>query len=337
MEQQLEPYQAVIQKLTACRIRYETGLCLARYSYMKTGGTLRVLIIPETMEELCRAIDVCHESGAPFRVLGATTNVLFLDDRNYGIFITTVRLDSIRFEQDGIMAECGALLGDLSRFALRHGITGYEGLEGIPGTVGGAVFMNAGAYGSEIKDVAKRFVLYDVKKGAQEVDAAAMQFGYRSSILQQMKDTYVVRGFFSCAKNNKDEIYDRMGLYHEKRHRYQEFCYPNLGSLFAGNIYSALADEDRTYRLFLALYRRIVQMRRLFARRAPGKNAYLNRITAAHFNLQEFRDTYSRKTMNCLVNTGQGTDKMLAYIRALQRLTRGRLNIENEIMDNGEN
>jgi UDP-N-acetylmuramate dehydrogenase len=329
-----EPHQQdrVVQACLSEGIPHRRAVCLSEYSYMKTGGTLRLLIEPKDVNQLCAAINVCREAGCPVHLIGATSNVLFLDGHDYGVAISTVKIDRITLEHNELVAECGAMLGDLSRFALRLSSTGYEGLEGIPGTIGGAIFMNAGAYGSEIKHVLRRVELYHPEKGRHEVGVDELQMKYRYSRLKDERESIVLRGFFGCTPGNEADIYRKMELYHAKRHRYQEWCYPNLGTLFAGDVDRELALSNTFYRIVVGLHYRLAYKYKLLGRESPINRLRINRFTAQYFGLSPYEDTYSRKNMNCMVNTGQGTAKMLAYIDAIKKLTGNRIPIENEIL-----
>ena len=124
-----------------------TGVALAEYSWFRSGGRAGLLVRPESVEQLVATVRELHGAGVPFKVIGETTNLLFLDDRDYGCLVTTTALRGLSVDPGmcRIETETGVSLPELSRVALKHGIAGFAGLEGIPGTVGGAVFLNAGA------------------------------------------------------------------------------------------------------------------------------------------------------------------------------------------------
>lgn len=318
--------------LEADGITCRRSVDLSVNTYMETGGTAELLVEPKTVAQLVAVLEQCGASGVPFLLIGATSNVLFLDSVPYGVLICTVGLQRAWVEDAFLVAEAGLMLGELSRLALRHGVTGFEGLEGIPGTVGGAVFMNAGAYGSEIKQILYDVDLYDPERGIHRESAEELMLGYRSSRLQQERHRIVLQARFRMQPGDVDSIYGQMELYHAKRHKYQEFCYPNLGSLFAGDVYYALGRQSRRFRILYGVYARLAYRYKLLGRESPINRRWLHQWIMKWFGLEVYRDCFSVKNLNCLVNTGQGTAKMLAFIEQMQVLTGHRLRVENEIM-----
>jgi UDP-N-acetylmuramate dehydrogenase len=128
------------------------NVSLSKYSYLKTGGTARYVVYPRSVDSLVSMLGHMVEIGQRFKIIGNTSNLLFKDATDYSVLICTLWLNDISVANGELVAECGASLPELSRQALYAGFRGFEGLEGIPGTVGAGIFMNAGAYGSEIKD-----------------------------------------------------------------------------------------------------------------------------------------------------------------------------------------
>jgi UDP-N-acetylmuramate dehydrogenase len=124
------------------------------YTSFKIGGPADILIIPDTKETLSAVLEKCRELGVSRYILGKGSNVLIPDEGLRGAVILTTRLDAIQTSDDGVLrCEAGVSLSSLCRFALTNSLTGLEFAYGIPGTVGGAVYMNAGAYGGEMKDL----------------------------------------------------------------------------------------------------------------------------------------------------------------------------------------
>jgi len=307
---------------------------LGKYTCMKTGGLARKIVYPRTVDALVSIVTDCNGSGRRFRIIGNTSNLLFQDGTDYSLLICTTWLDDISFRDGELVAECGASVPELSRQALYNAQTGFEGLEGIPGTVGAGVFMNAGAYGSEIKDTLVSFdFLHDDGK-VERLPASRLGLDHRSSAIREgtLKGT-ILRCYFKGRPGNVRSIYKKMEIYHEKRHRYQDFLYPNLGSLFSGSIYNAVARQDRSVRLMMKydLWRR--RFMKYFLKGTPTDRTFLNEYMVKRCRLDFDIQPFSDKTMNCLVNRGQGTEAMVEYIRNIQALTKGRIPLENEIMD----
>ena len=184
------------QQLLAEGIAYRADEPLAAHCTFKIGGPADVFALPETEEQLCRVIALCKEQGVKYYLLGNGSNILFEDAGYRGVVIETMALKmGIGFlEQvahpgaapgevyDAVVAGAGLKLSSLCTAALENSLTGLEFAYGIPGTVGGAVYMNAGAYGGEMKDVLQS-VRYLTQDGdIVEAETAALDLSYRHSI-----------------------------------------------------------------------------------------------------------------------------------------------------------
>ncbi len=124
-----------------------------------------------------------------------------------------------------------------------------------------------------------------------------------------------------------------MEVYHAKRHKYQDFMYPNLGSIFSGSPYRALGRRDRIFKLISAAYYFVNYEFKLFRRESPINRKWLNDIVLKRFPLHYPLQPFSDKTLNCLVNRGQGTEEMVRFIRQMEDLVSGQIPLENEIVD----
>lgn len=200
-------------------------------SSFRTGGTADVVVLPESIEELVEALGVYKNAV----VLGNCTNTLVTDKGIRGVVVITAGVKGFGLEKnydEGIItAACGESLNSLATFAMQNSLTGLEFSYGIPGTVGGGVFMNAGAYGGEIQDVVEKVTLYSPDKGIYTLTADEMKFGYRTSIIKQTGDT-VVSASFRLKAGNKEEINTKMEEYMALRKLKQPLEYPSCGSTF---------------------------------------------------------------------------------------------------------
>lgn len=211
------------------------------FTTMKIGGVSRIIYFPENVDDI---IDILNKEDRPL-VLGQISNVLFTGNRfERAIVIFRENYSKIYFDGDYIFAESGATMNQLSNFGLENSIKGFEFMEGIPGSIGGGVFMNAGAYGGEFKDIVKSvLVLRDGK--IVEVDAKDSDFGKRHSVFQDNGDIILGAKFFA-EKGNKDEIKSIMDDLHERRFAKQPLDYPSCGSVFKrpeGYYASKLIDD----------------------------------------------------------------------------------------------
>lgn len=315
-------------------IAVSRDLDLSGFTYLRTGGTAAALIQPGTVDELCEVLTTLRSAGVPVKVIGATSNILFLDDARYGVLVSTIPLDAIRHDpgEGVIIADAGAMLPDLARFALHNSIGGFAGLEGIPGTLGGAVFMNAGAYGYEIKDTLLAVDALLPSGEVRRLAASELALGHRSSAIRQgTLEAVILRCFFRAAAGDPVAIEAEMEVFHAKRHKYQDFLFPNLGSIFSASPYRALGRRDRLFRTASAVHYALAYRFKPFRRESPINRKWLNALAARRFGLDFPIQSYSNKTLNCLVNRGQGTSEMLRYIDRIQELADNSLPLENEV------
>jgi len=231
-------------------IPYKKSVKLADLCTFKIGGPASLIIIPRSETEIADVCRVAFEFEASLYVLGNGSNILFSDDGYDGaILLLGKEFSQMSAEGGGTRIECqsGATLNSLCQFACEHGLSGLEFAYGIPGTVGGAVYMNAGAYGGEIKDVivAARHVDPNGEPGA--LSAGEMQLSYRHSVYQNADyKGYVIAGAtFMLKKDDPAIIRARMMDYMNRRREKQPLEYPSAGSTFKrpdGAFASALVD-----------------------------------------------------------------------------------------------
>ena len=325
------------EDLRQARIRYSKNVSMKLYSYFRTGGVAKIIIFPDSEFELALTLTLLKRKGVHFKVIGRTTNLLFLDDADYSAIVSTSRLHQIRHDSGAgkVYAEAGVDIADLARFFLSVGSSGFEGLEGIPGSLGGAVFMNASAYGSSLSTTLESVRVWDEETGFSLLTLPDLKLGYRKSVFHEADNKKVIIGaHFGLAPGDTDEIYRKMSLFHNKRHKYQEFMYPTLGSLFAGSVYRELAKFSLLYYMVSAAYYFFNYRFKIFRRESPDDRRWLNSFTEKVFDLRFPVAPYSAKDMNTLINNGQHTDVYIAYIEKMKELTKGKLKLENEIVGN---
>ena len=217
---------------------------MSRHTSFRIGGAADALFMPATAEELTRAIAAAEESDAPWRVLGNGTNVLVRDGGLRGLTIVLGEpMSGVRIEGQRITAEAGALLSRVGREAQHAGLAGMAALSGIPGSVGGAAAMNAGAYGSEMKDVLARAL---VLQNGQAVwmDADALELSYRDSIVLR-QGLIVLSVEFELKRGDPEAIQAEMADYALRRRTKQPLSMPSAGSTFkrpAGHFAGALIE-----------------------------------------------------------------------------------------------
>lgn len=201
------------------------------HTTFRTGGKADLFLMPETKEELSGLIKALGKSGEDFFVMGNGSNIL-VSDRGYkGVIIQiTERFSDIEVSGNGISAGAGALLSRIADAAMNASLTGFEFASGIPGTAGGAMVMNAGAYGGEMKDVVRDVeVLIDGEPCTLKNEE--MDFSYRRSIVKD-KGYVVLRVNFSLKEGDKNAALQEMKELARKRREKQPLEYPSAGSTF---------------------------------------------------------------------------------------------------------
>lgn len=187
--------------------------------------------MPETVEEIKAIIEICREKGMKYFVFGNGSNILFTDDFHDGAYINLSKLSALSNEENVITAQAGVRLSSLCSYAASLSLSGIEQLSGIPGTVGGAVYMNAGAYGGEIKDALIKSVYLSESGEIKELSDREHDFGYRKSVFME-NGGIVLSSSFSLKNGNKDEIKAVTAELLKKRNDKQPLNYPSAGSTF---------------------------------------------------------------------------------------------------------
>ena len=154
---------------------------LNKYTYTKIGGKADFLLFPLTYEQLQSAYKIALSENMPITILGNGSNVLIRDGGIRGVVFNLTRLDKISLEGNKVIAQSGAAIIETSRFALEHSLTGLEFACGIPGSVGGALYMNAGAYGGEVSDVLQSAKILTRAGEIIIVTKEELELGYRTS------------------------------------------------------------------------------------------------------------------------------------------------------------
>ncbi len=205
---------------------------LCNHTTFKIGGPARWFLMPETEEQLRDTLKAVVEAEIPYFVLGNGSNLLVGDKGFCGAVICTCRkMEKIEVREDEIYAEAGAILSRVSNAALEAGLAGIEFASGIPGSIGGAVFMNAGAYEHEMKEVITSVRYMDMSGNVFEVSCEECGFDYRTSMFTS--GDYVILGCkLKLKKDNIDEIKARIADYTQRRVSKQPLNKPSAGSTF---------------------------------------------------------------------------------------------------------
>lgn len=228
-----------------CTVKH--GVSLAEISWMKVGGKAETVFYPKTATEFVSLLKELSVSKTPFRVIGNASNIIFSDEGFGGVLVSTLKLNEISVTETGFKADCGALLSACSGFAARNGFKGFEFAFGIPGTVGGAVYMNAGAYGGEIKDCLKEVICFNAESAELTVlSAEKLELAYRTSIFHKNKNLYIISAEFTLEKGDRESVHALMRENMNKRKAKQPLEFPSCGSTFKrpeGHFAGALIEQ----------------------------------------------------------------------------------------------
>ena len=202
-----------------------------RYTTFRIGGPADVMFFPETPQEILVAQALATESGVPVTVIGCGSNLLVSDAGIRGLVIALGKpFSRIEVRENAIFAQAGARLSAVANAALAHGLTGLEFASGIPGSVGGGAYMNAGAYGGQLSDVLTEVEL--LRDGmAVRVPASEMDFGYRHSAAME-SGALITGATFALQPGAPEEIRARMDDLNGRRRDKQPLEYPSAGSTF---------------------------------------------------------------------------------------------------------
>lgn len=205
---------------------------MKKHTTFRIGGEADLFLRMENPHQLKEVQNYLQKLGMPYYILGNGSNLLVSDEGYRGVILEIAdKMNTIRVEGNSIIAQAGALMSKIAHVAYEHGLTGFEFAAGIPGTIGGGVVMNAGAYGGELKNVVTTVEVLDQNGEFLSLDNQTMEFGYRTSILK--KHPFIVTEVrMELQEGCKDEIKATMDDLAAKRREKQPLEYPSAGSTF---------------------------------------------------------------------------------------------------------
>jgi len=205
---------------------------MSNHTTFKIGGAAQIMVIPQNSDQIIQTIEICTRNEVPFYVLGNGSNILVEDAGIQGLVIKIEHgMETVYIGEDHIIAEAGVKLNDLAHQLLNASYTGFEFASGIPGTLGGGIFMNAGAYGSEMKDVIEWVEAISMDGKIIRFELKDLAFSYRTSIFKA-KGYIIIRCGLKLKKGNISDIRDKMEELKARRSLKQPLEYPSAGSTF---------------------------------------------------------------------------------------------------------
>ena len=237
-------YEELKNTIPEARIQLDEPM--KSHTTFRIGGPAKYFVIPETKEEIKAVIECCKKADMPYYILGNGSNLLVSDKGYEGVVIQIFKnMNQIVLDGETITAQAGAILSSVANKALEAELTGFEFAAGIPGTLGGACVMNAGAYGGEMKDVLVSVVVLTQDGEFLTIPKEELELGYRTSVIAK-KNYIVLEATICLTKGDKEAIKARMDELKVQRTTKQPLEYPSAGSTFKrGNdfITAKLIDE----------------------------------------------------------------------------------------------
>ena len=220
-------------RLKALNVPCKEIVSLSNHTTMQVGGIAPVVAYVRNAEEMITAIREAKNNGVKFSVIGNGSNVIFADDGFDGLVIVTTDMKKISVEGNLIKADCGASLTRLAVTAQRASLTGLEFAYGIPGTAGGGVFMNAGAFEGSLSDVVVSSICYDAKNDSiRKIDGEEHAFRHRESIYTKNPDYIILAVLLELKPGKIEDIVGKMNENIRTRKEKQPLEFPSAGSVF---------------------------------------------------------------------------------------------------------
>ena len=205
---------------------------MKNHTTFRVGGPAEFFVMPRSAEEVKKVIDLCRRESFPYYIIGNGSNLLVSDQGYRGVVLQIYKeMSYIEIEQNVVVAQAGALLSAIANKALENGLTGFEFAAGIPGTLGGACVMNAGAYGGEMKDVLEEVTVLTEEGEVLIIPKENLELGYRTSIIAR-KGYIVLEARIQLREGEKEAIKSLMEELKDKRVSKQPLEYPSAGSTF---------------------------------------------------------------------------------------------------------
>ena len=239
-------FKPVIDLCDKVNVKYINNANTSSLNSFKVGGYARLVVYPNCLFEFCDILDVIVGNKFKFVILGNGTNVYFGDYFD-GIIIVTKHLSAVTVEENYLTALCGTDLTLSANYAYKNALTGLEFAYGIPGTVGGALYMNASAFGKSISQIVYKSIVYDLfEKRIREIYCDEHKFEEKSSVFLKEKRYVVIKAVFNLSYGKTDLINEKMQAYMSRRIESQPLNLPSAGSVFVkpkNNFASKLIDE----------------------------------------------------------------------------------------------
>ena len=226
--------QSFYDKLTSviAKERVYVDEPMSRHTTFRVGGPADFFVTPKAKEEVRDVIRICKEAGMPYYIIGNGSNLLVSDAGYRGVIVQIYKeMNEVKVEGDLVKAQAGALLSGIAAKALGAELSGFEFASGIPGSIGGGVVMNAGAYDGELGQIVTKVWVMNEEGEILVLNNQDMEFGYRTSVIKK-RPFIVVQAELELQPGNKEEIAAKMAELNRRRRDKQPLQYPSAGSTF---------------------------------------------------------------------------------------------------------
>jgi UDP-N-acetylmuramate dehydrogenase len=321
-------------------IDFKLDVSLEKLSWIGVSGRVNLLVCPRTDSALVKACKILLGLHVEYRVLGFTSNLFFTyEGEAYDCFISTKYMKEWCIDGDILTADCGASLTRIARETAKLGFSAFESMVGIPASIGGAVVMNAGSFGTDISDILIDARIY--KEGTISIiNNEQLDFSRRNSVLRRPEyGGVLLSARFKLNKEDPASLERRLLQVGMLRSRYQEDRIKNIGTLYSvDDFYGCIAADHFFFKCVFHLP--FLYLTKFVNRLCPKKLKKIwlvrNRIIDWYFKYPLDRKVYSDVSLNCIVNHGnlQPTD-FKVYTDWLEQISGGRLNrknLENELI-----
>mgnify|MGYP001158666003 FL=1 len=324
-------------------VSYLKNVKLSSLSWLKAGGTNEIMIFPQNLNECELITKFFLDNKINYYPIGNLSNIIFRDGNFVTPLINMRKMSQIIYDFNGdnitLELESGLSITKLSNEMKKNSITGFEGLAGIPGTIGGGVTMNASSYNNNLCEYLTKILVIDEKGSKLIINKKELNLSWRYSLLQK-KNYLVIKAFFSIPKTNiidKDLIEKTQLNIQNHRIKFQEKKLPNLGSLFATkNLYKDLSKVNLKFKL-IYYFSNILEsvIRKLFKNKIFLFRKILVQVYINLLEIDKNSDfSLSEKTINCLINKGSNSgDHAIKIVKAIQKKIGNHSRLENIIIN----
>lgn len=292
---------------------------IRKVSHMKVGGIAEQVVFPQDAKQLAEILSYLNDNNLDYLVVGNWSNTIFRSGKIKTILINLKNMNSVLVQGQKVFAEAGALVPSISRLCAQRGLRGFSGLYGVPATLGGALFMNASCYGSEISEYLSEVTVLDRNGKIEKLNKSELEFSWRSSSFQKFKDKVIISASFSLPASTPEIELQQIKNVELHRKKFQEHSLPNLGSVFATkDIYTDIASKNRNYGA-------LMYMVKVFVRFFPGpRDQLFARLMVSltkkfFYQKSGYPNMFSDKSINCIVNRGSSSEQLIAFIRDMKK------------------